>query len=405
MKYTKAIANKIIRGQKRRYAQLIIQISIASITIGMTVMLLSIGIVTGFQHTIRNKVSGFGAHITISHFGLNQSYEATPILSDQLYLGQLKANTNIKAVQPYATKAGIIKQKEMIEGIVLKGIDSTYSFDFFKKSMISGNVLDFDSASSKNIMVSKITADKLNLKVGDKVSMYFIQDPPRMRAYKVCGIFETGLSQFDSKFAITNIDQIRKLNNWENGEIYGFEILLNDFSKIDQTAEEVSSLIPYDQKAKTIIESNPELFDWIALFDTNMYILIGLMIIISTITVISTLLILILEQTNTIGILKAIGANNRTISKIFTYVAGNIIIKGMLIGNIVALAISLIQKYGKVIKLNQELYYMDAVPVEINLFHYLIINGGVFIATSLFVLIPIIIVTRKISTIQAIRYQ
>lgn len=405
MKYTKTIANKIIRGQKRRYAQLIIQISIASIAIGMTVMLLSIGIVTGFQHTIRNKVSGFGSHITISHFDLNQSYEATPILSDQLYLGQLKANTNIKAVQPYATKAGIIKQKEMIEGIVLKGIDTAYNFDFFKKSMISGNVLGFDSASSKNIMLSKITADKLNLKVGDKVSMYFIQDPPRMRAYKVCGIFETGLSQFDSKFAITNIDQIRKLNNWENGEIYGFEILLNDFSKIDQTAEEVSSLIPYDQKAKTIIESNPELFDWIALFDTNMYILIGLMIIISTITVISTLLILILEQTNTIGILKAIGTNNRTISKIFAYVAGNIIIKGMLIGNIAALAISLIQKYGKVIKLNQELYYMDAVPVEINLFHYLIINGGVFIATSLFVMIPIIIVTRKISTIQAIRYQ
>ncbi len=405
MNYIKTIAANILKGQKKKYSQLIVKISIASITIGVAIMLLSMSIVTGFQHTIRDKVSGFGSHISITRFDMNQSYESNPILSDQLYIGQLKSNSNIKAVQPYATKAGIIKQKDIIEGIVLKGVDKNYSFDFFKKSMKSGTVLSFDSLSANSIMLSKSTADKLKIEVGDKVPMYFIQDPPRMRAFTVCGIYETGLGQFDSKYAIVNLAQIQKLNNWVKGEIDGIEILLNDFSKINETTDEISTLIPYDQKAQTIIETNPEIFDWIKLFDYNMYILIGLMIVISTITVISTLLILILEQTNTIGILKAIGASNKMISKIFTRVAGKIIFRGLLIGNIVALSLSLIQKYGKVFKLNQELYYMDAVPIDLSIMHYLLINVGVFFITTLFVILPIMIVTKKISTIKAIRYQ
>lgn len=405
MKYTKTIAKHILKGQKKRYSQLIINISIASIAIGVAVMLLSMSIVTGFQKTIRNKVSGFGAHITISHFDLNQSYESEPLVLNQPYIKGIKALPNVNNIQPYATKAGIIKQNEAIEGIVLKGVDSTYNWDFFKQSMRKGEILRFDSASAKKIMISKITADKLGIVVGDKVSMYFIQDPPRMRAYTVCGIYETGLSQFDTKFAFVNIDQIRKLNNWENEEVNGFEIILHDFSKINQTAEEVSSLLPYDQKAQTIIETNPDLFDWIGMFDTNMYILIGLIVIISTITVISTLLILVLEQSTTIGILKAMGANHRSISKIFTQVAGTIIIKGMIIGNIVALLLSVIQILTHLIPLNQELYYMDAVPVNLNPIHYLLINAGVFAITSFFAYIPIYIITRKISTIQAIRYQ
>jgi len=405
VKYTKTIANHILKGQKKQYSHLIINISIASITIGVTAMLLAMSIVTGFQHTIRDKVSGFGAHITITHFDLNQSYESEPIALNQPYIRAIKGLANVQNIQPYATKAGIIKQKEAIEGIVLKGVDSTYRWDFFKQTLRKGEILGFDSASGKKIMISKITANKLGIVVGDKVSMYFIQDPPRMRAYTVCGIYETGMSQFDTKFAFVNIDQIRKLNNWENNEVNGFEINLHDFSKIKESAEEVSSLLPYDQKAQTIVETNPDLFDWIGMFDTNMYILIGLIVIISTITVISTLLILILEQSTTIGILKAMGASHRSISRIFVQVAGTIILKGMIIGNIVALSLSLIQKYTHLIPLNQDLYYMDAVPINLNPIHYLLINVGVFAVTSFFAYLPIYAITRKISTIQAIRYQ
>ncbi|MEI6347704.1 MAG: ABC transporter permease [Bacteroidota bacterium] len=405
MKYTSIIAKRILKGQKQRFAQLIIRISIASIAIGIAVMLISLTIVTGFQKTIRDKVSGFGAHITISRFDLNQSYESAPIALNQPYIKQIKENKDVISVQPFATKAGIIKQKDIIEGIVLKGVDSSYNWDFFKTNLKEGKILSFDSVTSKDIMVSKVTATKLAIKVGDKVSMYFIQDPPRMRAFTVCGIYETGLNQFDGKFAMVDINQIRKLNNWENNEVDGYEVIAKDFSKIDQLAEDINLLLPFDQKGQTIKESNPDLFDWIGLFDTNVYILIGLMILISTITVISTLLILILEQTNLIGILKAIGANNQSISSIFIKVAGRIIFIGMILGNLIALLISITQKYTHIIRLNQELYYMDAVPVNINPLHYIIVNIGVFVITSIFVLAPIYFVTRKISTIQAIRYQ
>ncbi len=405
MNYTKTIAKNILRGQKKRYSQLIIKISITSIAIGVAVMLLSMSIVSGFQKTIRNKITGFGAHITISHFDLNQSDEQTPILADQFYLPELRKTKNIKSVQPFATKAGIIKRKEIVDGVVIKGVDTNYNFDFIAESLIQGKILDFKPTSSKSIIISKITADKLEIKLGDTVSMYFIQEPPRMRTFVVCGIYETGMAMYDNKFAITNIEQIRKLNNWDNNEVHGFEVVLKDFSKISETTEEVSRLIPYDQKAKNIVESTPEMFDWIDLFDTNMYILIGLMVIISTITVISTLLILILEQTNTIGILKAIGAKNSSISKIFTQVAGTIILKGILIGNTIALFLSIVQQQTHLFKLRQDLYYMDSVPIDLNLTHYLIINLGVFAVTTLFVFIPIMIVTRKVSTIQAIRYQ
>jgi lipoprotein-releasing system permease protein len=405
VKYTSIIAKRILKGQKQRFAQLIIRISIASIAIGIAVMLISLAIVTGFQMTIRDKVSGFGAHITISRFDLNQSYESAPIALNQPYIKQIKENNDVISVQPFATKAGIIKQKDIIEGIVLKGVDSSYNWDFFKTNLKEGKILSFDSVTSKDIMVSKVTATKLAIKVGDKVSMYFIQDPPRMRAFTVCGIYETGLNQFDGKFAMVDINQIRKLNNWENNEVDGYEVIAKDFSKIDQLAEDINLLLPFDQKGQTIKESNPDLFDWIGLFDTNVYILIGLMILISTITVISTLLILILEQTNLIGILKAIGANNQSISSIFIKVAGRIIFIGMILGNLIALLISITQKYTHIIRLNQELYYMDAVPVNINPLHYIIVNIGVFVITSIFVLVPIYFVTRKISTIQAIRYQ
>jgi lipoprotein-releasing system permease protein len=405
VKYTKTIANHILKGSKKQYSRLIINISITSIAIGVAVMLLAMSIVTGFQKTIRDKVSGFGAHITITHYDLNQSYESEPIALRQPYIGAIKRLNNVRNIQPYANKAGIIKQKEAIEGIVLKGVDSTYNWDYMKQTLRKGEILGFDSASGKKIMISKIVADKLGIEVGDKVSMYFIQDPPRMRAYTICGIFETGMSQFDAKFAFVNIDQIRKLNNWEKGEVDGFEIVLRDFSKIRETAEEVSSQLPYDQKSQTIIETNPDLFDWIGMFDTNMYILIGLIVIISTITVISTLLILILEQSTTIGILKAMGANHHSITKIFVQVAGTIILKGMIIGNTVALSLSLIQKYTHLIPLKQDLYYMDAVPINLNPLHYLLINAGVFVITSFFAYLPIYAITRKISTIQAIRYQ
>ncbi len=406
MKYTSIIAKRILKKDKEQFSRLIVRLASVSVALGITIMLLSLSIVTGFQKTIREKVSGFSAHIHLSYFDLNNSYESVAIDENQPYLSQIKNHSNVKHIQPYANKAGIIKQKDQIEGIVLKGVDKTYNWDFFKNCLKEGKTISFsDSSLSKEILISKHTATKLKIKIGDKVNMYFIQDPPRVRSFIVSGIYETGLNQFDSKFAIVDINHIRKLNDWENNEIDGFEIIVNDFDKIDQTCQDISLLLPYNQKAQTIKELNPDLFDWIELFDTNVYILIVLMVLISTITVTSTLLILILEQTNLIGILKTMGTPNKHISRIFLKVAGKIIIIGVISGNILSLLISFIQQKTHLIKLNQDLYYMDSVPISINVFHYIFVNIGVFGICLFCVFIPIYIITRKISAVQAIRYQ
>jgi lipoprotein-releasing system permease protein len=374
---------------------------------GLSVMIISVAIVTGFQQQVREKVIGFGSHIQISGFEMNTSQEAKPVTTDQWFYPSLDSIDGIRHIQVYANKAGIIKTDEHIQGVVLKGIGSDFDWEYFKNKIVDGQVLVVsDSAKSNDIIISKSLATLLKLNVKDPLRMYFINNDelqPRGRKFNICGIYETGLEEFDRMYIIGDISHIRKLNNWQNNEIGGFEVMLNDFNDIDKMAETIYSLVGYDLKSQSIKELYPQIFEWLSLHDMNVIIIIALMVIVAGITMISTLLILILEKTNMIGILKAMGSKNKSIRKIFLYNAIYIIGIGLLWGNIVALGLSWVQLEFGIFKLNQESYYVSEVPINFNLLHYLIINTGTLVVCTLMLIIPTFIIT-KISPVRAIRF-
>ncbi len=370
-------------------------------------MIISIAIVTGFQKQIKDKVIGFGSHITITNFEINSSYEPSPLSIHQPFYPSFDSIEGIRHIQVFANKAGIIKTDEQIEGVILKGIGSDYDWSFFEEKMIEGrHFVVNDSVRTNDIIISKSLASRLKLKLGDDLRMYFvIQDEmqPRGRKFNICGIFETGLEEFDKLYVFGDIYHIRKLNKWEDDQVGGFEVLIEDFNQIDEMGYLVYNHIGYNLDAKTIKQQQPQIFEWLSLQDINVIVIIALMVMVAGITMISTLLILILEKTNMIGTLKAFGTRNKSIRKIFMYNAVYIIGKGLLWGNIVALGLCMLQIKTGIFKLNQESYYVSQIPVNLQLSHFLIVNTGTLIVCTLMLIIPTYIIT-KISPVKAIRF-
>jgi len=370
-------------------------------------MIVSVAIVTGFQKQIRDKVIGFGSHITITGFQVSSSYEPAPVSMNQPFYSSSKpVNPGIRHIQVFATKAGIIKTEDQIEGVMFKGVGSDYDWSFFKEKLIEGRTFDVtDSAETNDVIISKSLASRLKLKAGDPLRMYFIitdEMQPRGRKFNISGIFETGLDEFDRLYVIGDIHHIRNLNKWKDNEVGGFEVMIDDFDRIDEIGQQIYSVIGYDLDSKTIKQLQPQIFEWLSLQDMNVIVIIVVMLLVSGITMISTLLILILEKTNMIGILKSFGSQNRSIRRIFLYNAVYIVGRGLLWGNIIALALCFLQIRTGVIKLNQESYYISVVPVNLQLFHFLIINAGTLLICTLMLIIPTYIVT-KISPVKAIR--
>ncbi|NTW32547.1 MAG: ABC transporter permease [Bacteroidetes bacterium] len=384
-----------------------IRVSIASISLSIAVMIISVAIVTGFQNEIRNKVIGFGAHIQISKFDSNSSLEAKPIDKNQPFYASFKAVPGIRHIQIYATKAGIIKTDDQMEGVVLKGIGSDYDWSFFQNRMIDGTIFKVnDTAKSKDVIISKLLAKRLKFKTGDSLRMYFIssdQTQPRGRKFKISGIYETGLEEFDKVYVIGDIAQIQSLANWNKNQVGGFEVLLNDYNDIDKMSEFVYENIGYDLDSKNIKQLNPQIFDWLKLQDLNVIIILTLMILVSAINIISTLLILILERTNMIGILKVMGVKNISIRRIFLYTSINLIGKGLFWGNIIAITLCLLQKQFGIFTLPQESYYVSVIPINLNIIHIIILNAGTLLICMMLLIIPSYVVT-KISPINAIRF-
>ena len=370
-------------------------------------MIISIAIVTGFQKQIKEKVIGFGSHITITNFEVNSSYEATPLDQNQAFYPFLDTVDGIRHIQIFANKAGIIKTEDQIEGVIFKGVGSDYDWSFFKDKIIEGKYFTIsDSIKSNDVIISKSLANRLKLKVGDPLRMYFvIQDEiqPRGRKFDICGIYETGLEEFDKLYVLGDIYHIRKLNKWENNEVGGFEVLIDDFDQIDKMGELVYHLVGYDLNSQTIKQMQPQIFEWLSLHDMNVIVIIALMVLVAGITMISTLLILIIEKTNMIGMLKALGSKNISIRKIFVYNAVYIIGKGLIWGNAIALGLCFLQLKTGIFKLNQESYYVSEVPVNLQLSHFLFINAGTLIVCILMLIVPTYIIT-KISPVKAIRF-
>lgn len=383
----------------------IIKVATGGIALGMAVMILAVMVVTGFRNEITNKVIGFGAHIRINNFDSNNSYEEVPISSNAAFIDELRNDSRIQHLQPYATKAGIIKTNEEIQGVVLKGVSVEYNWDFFKKKIVEGRIIQFtDSSALPEVMISLKTARNLSLSPGDEMIVYFIEQPPRIRKFKISGIYETGLDEFDNLYAFCNIDIIRKLNNWNSDQAGGIEIMLTDFNKLDPMNDVVYATAGYQYYTQSIKEQYPQIFHWLDLQNVNVIIIIALILLVAGISMISTLLIIILENSELIGILKSMGSPNRSIRKLFIYIAIPVIGRGLLAGNILALTLATVQwKFGFV-TLPQESYYVSQVPVNFSLWHMFLLNAGTILVCLLMLLGPSMVIS-KISPAKVIRFE
>lgn len=409
------IAKRLYKGEKKnekRVSSPAVSIAVIGIALGLMVMILSVSIVIGFKKEIRSKVIGFGSHIQITSFEDNSSYDLNPIAVSDTLLDKLNSNPQIRHVQPYITKPGIIKTDDDFQGVVLKGVNDDYDWDFFSKNMIEGHIINPNDTSNTNqAIISKNIADKLHFKLGDKFTTYFVQEDVRARRFEITGIYQTNFEDYDKLYILTEMNLLSRLNQWDDDFASGLEVLVKDYNKLDLTTQDLffdmathRDRIGNTLHTRSIKDINPIIFDWLNLLDMNVWIIIILMLIVSGFTMISGLLIIILERTNMIGILKAVGTRDYNIRKIFLYLSSFLILKGLFWGNIIALIICFAQKYLHIIRLNPEVYYTAYVPVDINLWVILIINAGTLLVSLLMMIGPSYLIA-KISPAKSIKFE
>lgn len=400
------LSRRLLRTNDSQSSRPIVRISIIGIAICLTIVILALSVTSGYRQAIEKKVIDMGSHIRISNYDLNYSYDPKPFDKNQPFLEDLKKNPDIVNFQYFSTKVAIIKTADQVEGVVLKGIDSTFSWTHFQESMVAGSPLPFSSDSLSNgIVMSSSLAKKLKLEIGDKVYAYFVQNPPMQRRFVLQGLYETGMPEYDNKFILADHRHVQKLNGWDSNFVGGIEILIRDYDKIDEVGAFVNERIGYQLKAETIRQLYPAIFQWTDLFDTNVAVLLCITIFICIITLISTFFIIILEQTSTIGILKALGMTTRRVRNVFMYVGLRITLLGMLIGNVLGVGICLLQKYLHIVKLDPTSYYVSYVPVSFNIPVILLVNVGILLICLLVLLLPASFVSKKVTTISAIKFE
>ncbi len=400
------IANRITFKSKRTFSKLIVRIAIIGIMLGLGVMILAIAIVKGFKQEIREKVRGFAGDLQVVKLDLNNSYENSPFQADGSFVKKALSIPNITNVMPFATKPGIIKANNEIEGVVLKGVNKNYDWLFLKKSLVSGDLIDFTDTikSKKQLLISQFIANRLKLKTGDKILMYFVQEPLRKRPFTIRGIFNTGIDDVDKTYVISDISLISRLNNWNATEIGGYELKITDFDKLNSAQEAVDNILPGKLKSYAITDNYPTIFAWLGLLDGNTSVVLVLMIIVAVINMISALLIMILERTAMIGILKAMGADNWAIQKVFLYNAFYLIGLGLIMGNLFGFGLGFIQYKTHVFKLEQASYFMSFVPIQFTWVDMILLNTGTLIICLLVMIGPSMLVT-KILPVKAIRFK
>ncbi len=395
--------------KQKKISTAIINITIVGIALGLAVMIIATAIVTGFKKEIKDKIVGFGSHIQITNFDSNKSFETIPIKNDSALVKSLKQIPQIKNIQSYVTKAGIIKTKENFHTVILKGVDNSFDTTFFHNNLTQGHIFTLDSKKKSNqILISEYIASLLKLKVGSKVTTYFLQEPPRIRSFTVCGIYKTSIQDFDKAFVVVDLRHLQKLNSWKSDQISGYEIIINDFEQLVPTTQAVFDKIGYNYEKETqlnvthIKQRYQQIFDWINVQDVNVWIILTLMVIVASFNMISSLLIIILERTNTIGLLKAVGYNNWNIRKIFIYQSTFLTIKGLFWGNIIGISLCLLQKHFSLIPLDETAYYISTVPINLKLIHLALLNLGTLIVIFTMMIVPSALIT-KIKPAKAIK--
>lgn len=400
------ISKRIFSLSKENLSSTVMRLAVISVALGMAIMLASIAIVVGFKNQIKDKVIGFVAPIHIQALNQNESIEEKPFVYDSVLDARLN-KPFITAIQKTANKAGIIKTDEEIQAVVLKGVDQDYNWNYIDSYLLDGQTPQYlKNERSTDVVISKIIALKMNLKVGDEVRIWFV-DPEiktRGRKFNVKGIYETGLSECDERFVYCDLDQIRRLNNWGEDEIGHLEIWVDNEQLINEYNQQIYYGIPTQLVSYTAMESYPQIFDWLELQDMNVLIIISLMLLVAGITIISMLLIIILERTSTIGLLKSMGADNAFIRKIFMKHSCKILLIGMTIGNVIGLGLCLIQKYTDIISLSSESYYLSAVPIELNVWYILALNIGTLLLWMAMLLLPTMLI-NNIRPSKSIRFE
>ncbi len=404
------ISRRIVHNKERSFSRLIIGIARVAIALSLAVMLISTSLVNGFRATISDKVYGFWGHINIAKQSLRNSFDDIPIQVDTVFEQQVKEIPGVTNIQVYARKAAIIKTKTAIEGVIMKGVGADFSWEQFNKYIISGNGITLtDSVVSRGALLSKNTADRLGFEVGDSVLIHIIDQKENgeyaqmFRKLRVEGIYNTGLAEFDQLFMLIDIRHIRRLNNWDAEAIGGYEVFIDDPEQLEVIEKSVDKAADPFWEVQTIRDIIPSVFDWLNLQRVNEWIILILMFLVALINMVTSLLILILERTNMIGILKAMGAHNKAIRRIFLLNASHIIFWGMVIGNVLGIGLCVLQQQFGIITLPEESYYVSVAPVKMDLLWIVMLNVCTFAISLVFLIIPSLIVAR-IRPIKAIRF-
>ena len=410
------IARKILpRKSSEAISSPIVNITIIAIALGLAVMIIAVSVIVGFKSTISEQIFGFSSHIEIVNYDSNTSFESLPIRKDENIMQNIENEDFVTHIQLYATKPAIVKVHGTARGIIVKGIDNSYNWEFIENHLVAGEKISFSKdTTTDNVIISKILANLLQLSVGDKFTTSFVPNDSnkkvRKRSFIVTGIYETHLNEIDDRFILADIRHIQDLNNWDSDQCSGYEVFLKDYKQLDLYKERIQDICGFDispdvqrLRVETLKEKTPQIFDWLSLLDMNAWLIIVLMILVAGMNMITGLLVIILEKTTMIGILKAIGAQNVSIRKIFVYVGSMLITRGLLWGNIVGLGLCVIQMVFHPFTLDPTVYFMSYVPIKINVFYILLLNFGTFVLTSAMLILPSVLIT-KISPSEAIRF-
>ena len=409
MNYELFLAKRIIteKQYKSSISSSIIKIAITAIAMGIIIMLISIATTVGLQKKIKEKISGFNGHIHIANYEDNNSQiTISPISIRQDFYPKFENVSGIKNVQSFATKAGVIRTETDFEGVIYKGVNTDFDWSFFKTYLVEGDVLNITDQLSKQVLISKHTSDRLQLKLNDTFNLFFMKDDrsaPNVAVLNIVGIFNSGYKEFDENYVIGDLKYVQRLNKWKANEIGGFEVILDDFDQLEEKGTEVYNQVGSTLNAQTISEKYAPIFEWLDLLNTNIVVIIVIMILIAGINMITALLVLILERTQMIGILKSLGCSNWSIRKVFLYNAAYLIAKGLFWGNVIGIGLLLAQKHFGFIQLDPENYYVSEAPVYISVGTVVLLNFGTLLLCLLMLLVPSFIVS-KISPVKAIKF-
>ncbi len=402
MSFERFIARRFMprRGREGGFSGPLSSIAVVGIALGVVVMVMAVSILRGFQGDISGKVAGFGSHMTVTSFAPSEAYADNPVAVDSSLLEALRSVPGVRHVQCFATKGGMVKTDEQIYGILFRGLDKGYDTSFYHSCLVEGRLpvvgtQDSTSAASNDVLISTTIGSKLGLKVGDKMRTYFWSgDNYRSRAFTVCGIYNTDLAEMDELYVVGDLRQVQRIEGWGDSLVGGYELLVSDFDNLDATASCVAGVLPYDLQLRTIVEQHPALFSWLDLLNANIALILTIMCLVSAVAIVSALLIMIFEKSATIGLLKALGACNAAVRRIFMLKAAGLIATGVAIGNGVALALSVAQSHWHLLTLDPESYSMAYVPVEIDPWVYVAVSLGTLAVCVAALLLPAAHISR-----------